>query len=140
MLRPLPEIFAFLISVFPVRSTSFSSPKSSTKIKWRGCSSVGRASHRHAADAGSIPRFSLIQLSVQTLLQCPHTTVCNRMQYHMCARYRSRCPCWNSLEYGSTKIASMHRRLGSTTLWQLAFPEKETRSSRGRNPIGTKLL
>ena len=38
----------------------------------RGCSSVGRASDRHAADAGSIPRcgkgfFSHRQLSVQTL-------------------------------------------------------------------------
>ena len=41
-----------------------------------GCSSVGRASDRHAADAGSIPRcgkrfFSQSQLSVQILLRCP---------------------------------------------------------------------
>ena len=42
----------------------------------RGCSSVGRASDRHAAGAGSILRcgkgfFSQSQLSMQTLLQCP---------------------------------------------------------------------
>ena len=42
-----------------------------------GCSSVGTASDRHVADVGSIPRcgkglFSQSQLSVQTLLQCPH--------------------------------------------------------------------
>ena len=39
-----------------------------------GCNSVGRASDRHAADAGSIPRcgkefVSQSQLSVQTLLR-----------------------------------------------------------------------
>ena len=44
----------------------------------------GRASDRHAADAGSIPRcgegfFSRSQLSVQTLLRCPYTPVRNRM-------------------------------------------------------------
>ena len=44
----------------------------------RGCSSVGRASNRHAAEAGSIPRggkrfFSQSQLSMQSLLRCPYT-------------------------------------------------------------------
>ena len=44
-------------------------------VGW-GCSSVGRASDRHAADAESIPRcgkgfFSQSQLSVKTLLRCP---------------------------------------------------------------------
>ena len=48
------------------------------------CRSVGEASDRHAADAGSIPRcgkefFSQSQLSVQTLLRCPYTPVCSRM-------------------------------------------------------------
>ena len=41
-----------------------------------GCSSVGRASDWHAADAGSIPRcgkgfFSQSQLCVLTLIRCP---------------------------------------------------------------------
>ena len=42
-----------------------------------------RASDRHAADAGSIPRcgkgFSSRQLSVRTLCRCPHPPVCHRM-------------------------------------------------------------
>ena len=46
-----------------------------------GCSSVGRASDRHATDSGSIPRcgrgfFSQGELSVQTLLRCPCTPSC----------------------------------------------------------------
>ena len=49
-----------------------------------GCSSIGRASDRHAAGAGSIPRCgegfsSQSQLSVQTLLRCPYTP---RVQSH----------------------------------------------------------
>ena len=49
-----------------------------------GSSSVGTTSSRHAAEAGSIPRcgmrfFSKRQLSVQTLLRCPYTPVCNRV-------------------------------------------------------------
>ena len=49
-----------------------------------GCSSVPKASDRHAADAGSIPRcgkgfFSQRQLSVQALLRCPYTP---RVQSH----------------------------------------------------------
>ena len=56
-----------------------------------GCSSVDRASDRHAADVGTIPRcgkgfFSQSQLSVQTLFRCPYTPVCNRMHLHLCAR------------------------------------------------------
>ena len=44
-----------------------------------------RASDRHAADAGSIPRcgkgfFSLSQLSVQTLFRYPYIPVCNRLR------------------------------------------------------------
>ena len=47
--------------------------------EWRGCGSVGRASDRHTADAGSIPWcgkafFSQSPLSVQTLLRCPQTS------------------------------------------------------------------
>ena len=53
------------------------------KSMYRGCSSVGRASNRHAADAGSIPMcgkgfLSQTQLPVHTLLRCPYTLVCNR--------------------------------------------------------------
>ena len=55
-----------------------------------GCSLVGRASDRHAADPGSIPRcgmgfFSQSQLSVQTLLRCMYTPVRNRMYLQMCS-------------------------------------------------------
>ena len=62
---------------------------------------MGSASDRHAAEAGSIPRcgkgfFSQSQLAVQTL------------------------PVVN----GNTKTPSMHRRLGSATLSQLAFPRE----------------
>ena len=43
-----------------------------------------RASDRHAADTGSIPRCgtgfsSQSQLSMQTFFRCPYTSVCNRM-------------------------------------------------------------
>ena len=48
----------------------------------------------------------------------------NRMHLHLCARERSRRPCQSSLDYGHTKTPSMHRRLGSATLSQLAFPGK----------------
>ena len=54
-------------------------PRSSQRVE---CSSVGRASDQHAADASSIPRcdkgfFSQSQLSVQTLVRCPYTPVYN---------------------------------------------------------------
>ena len=95
-------------------------------IGW-GCISVGRASDLHVADAGLIPRcgkgfFSQSQLAVQTLLRCPYTPVCNRMHLHLCARYRPRSPCQSSVDYGNTKTPSMHCRLGSAILSQLAFP------------------
>ena len=52
-------------------------------IRGWGCSSVGRASDRHAADGDSIPRcgkgvFFPSKLSLQTLWRCPHNAVCNR--------------------------------------------------------------
>ena len=60
-------------------------------VAWWRCSSVGRAWDGHVVDAGSIPRcgkgfFSQIQLSVQTLSQCPYTPVWNHMRLHLCAR------------------------------------------------------
>ena len=66
---------ALLCSVRPANRQSWNSV-SSIKLKW-GCSSVGKALDRHAADAGSIPRcgkgfFSRSQLSLQTLLRFHH--------------------------------------------------------------------
>ena len=72
-----------------------------------------RASDHHAADAGSIPRsgkglFSQSQLSVQTLLR---VSVHPSVQSH-------------AVDYGNTKAPSMHSRLGSATLSQLALPRE----------------
>ena len=58
------------------------------KIVW-GCSSVGRASDLHAADAGLIPGYGYFfksHLSVQTLLRCPYTPVCTGI--NICARVK----------------------------------------------------
>ena len=87
------------------------------KIGW-GCSSVGRASDRHVANAGSIPRcsegfFSQSQLSVHILLRFLHTPVCNSMHRHLSARERSCSPCQSSAD---CETPSKHRRLGSVTL------------------------
>ena len=62
------------------------------KYKEWGRSSVGRASNRHAADAGSIPRctrgvFSQSQHSVQTLLRCPYTP-CAIACIYLCAQIK----------------------------------------------------
>ena len=48
--------------------------------------------------------------------------VCNRVHSHLCARSRSRSPCKSSFDYGNTKTPNKHRRLGSATRSQLAFP------------------
>ena len=52
-----------------------------------------RASDRHAADAGSIPRcgkgsYSQSQLSVQTLLRCPYTPACAIACIYICAHVK----------------------------------------------------
>ena len=44
------------------------------------------------------------------------------MHLHLCAHQRSCSPCQSLVDYGNTKTPSMHRRLGSVTLSQLAFP------------------
>ena len=116
-------------------------PRSALVRGW-GCSSVGRASDQHAAEASLIPRcgkgfFSQSQLSVQTLLRCPYTPVCNRMHLHLCARQRTLSPGQSSVDYGNIQTPSMRRRLGNTTLSRLAFPEEATRIFYGRNPSGT---
>ena len=71
---------------------------------------------------GGARDFSPSQLSVQTLLWCPYTPMCSHMYLHLCACWRSCSPCQSSVDYGNTKIPSMHLRLGSATLSQLAFP------------------
>ena len=65
------------------------------------------------------PRVNFLE---KTLLRCPYTPVCNCMHRHRCARSRSCSPCQISVDYGHTETPSMHRRLGSATLSQLAFP------------------
>ena len=74
------------VSLFSERPSYFGSCRACYRGWSWGCSSVGRASERHAAGTGSIPRcgkgfffFFQSQLSVQTLLRCPYTLVCNRM-------------------------------------------------------------
>ena len=47
-------------------------------------------------------------------------------------------PCQSSMDYGSTETSSMHRRLVSATLSQLAFPGgKQPRIPHGKIPFGT---
>ena len=58
-----------------------------------GCSSVGRASGWHAADAGLIPQcgkgfFSQGQLSVKALLTCAHTPPCAIACIYICAHVK----------------------------------------------------
>ena len=72
----------FLTSTKSCRSSLMNKEEMGER-KVRGCSSVGRASDRHAVDAGSMTRcgkgfFSQSQLSVQTVLRCPDIPVCNR--------------------------------------------------------------
>ena len=110
---------------------------------WWGCSSVGRVSDRHAAGAGSISRcskgfFSQSQLSVQTLLR---VSVHPRVQSHALtsvSTLKTSCgPCQSSVDYGNTKTPSMHSRLGSATLSQLAFSEeKQPEFPIGEIPLG----
>ena len=67
----------------------------SQESRERGCSSVGRTSNRHAAEAGSIPRcgngfFSQSQLSVQIFFGCPHSP---RVQSYAFTSVRCSCGC-----------------------------------------------
>ena len=92
-----------------------------------GCSSVGRASDRHATDAGSTPHygkgfFSQSPFSADSLTVSVHSSV----QSHAFIFVRtSLSPCQSSVDYGNTKTPSMHRRLGGVTLSQLAFLGKK---------------
>ena len=101
-------------------------PLSEDRHRGWGCSSVGRASDRHVANAGSIPRcgkgfFSQSAFSADSLTVFVHP----RVQSHAftsgtCSRSRS--PCQKSVDYENTETPNMHPRLGSATLLQLAFP------------------
>ena len=88
-----------------------------------------RASDRHAADAGSIPRrgkgfFSQSQLSVQTLLRV-RTTACAIACINICAHVKDPVvPVRVRWIMETLKTPSMRRRLGTTTLSQLASPEE----------------
>ena len=87
-----------------------------------------RASDRQAADAGSIPWccmgfFSQSQLSVQTLLHVSVHPPCENACVNICAHVKDtvvHVRIWWIVE--TLKTSSMHSRLGSATLLQLAFP------------------
>ena len=93
------------------------------------CSTDGSALDSHSADAGSIPRCSRefssqSQLSVQTLLWCPYHP-------HMQSRASTSMHTKDDVDHvrgqwimGNTKASSMHHRLGSMTLSELAFPRE----------------
>ena len=57
---------------------------------------------------------------MQTLLRVSVHPMCTHE--HLCARKRSCSPCQSSVDYGNNKTPSMHWRLGSAALSQLAFP------------------
>ena len=93
-----------------------------------GCSSVRRASDRHAADAGSIPRcgegfFFQSQLSVYTLLRVSVQPPCAVACMNICAHVKD--PVVHVRVrwiMGTLKTPSMHLRLGSATLSHPAYP------------------
>ena len=116
--------------------------KSLSILKWSkhelmawGCSSVGRASDRHAADAGSNP----CQLAVQTLLRCPYTPVRNSIAcIYICTHVKD--PVVNVRVRWTMEIL---QHPACTLGWiarlcrRWLSPGKATRISHGRNPIGT---
>ena len=115
-----------------------------------GCSSVGRASDWHPADAGLIPRcgkgfFSLNQLSVQTLLRCPHAPApCAVTCVYICAHVKDpvvHVRVWWIMETPKKKKKKNHPACSVGWVAQLCrswlSPAKATRISHGRNPIET---
>ena len=98
-----------------------------------GCSSVGRASYRHAADAGSIPRcgkglFSQSQFSLQTsLMVSVQPGVQSQASTFLRKSVKDRVVHVSSVDYGNTETYSMHHRLGSATLSQLLSSGKAVR-------------
>ena len=115
-----------------------------TAPRGSGCSSVGRASDRHAARAGWIPRcdtglfFSHCQLPVQTFSWCPYNP---RVQPHALTSVRTvKDPVvhvkvrWimETLKHSACSVVWVARLCRS---WFSVG--KATRISRGRNPNGT---
>ena len=94
---------------------------------WR-CSSVRRASDRHVANAGSILRCGKGFFPTDSTLSadsrgCICTTPCPVACINIFVYGKKSCsPCQSSVDYGNTKTPRMHRRLGSGTTSQLAFP------------------
>ena len=100
-----------------------------TRSGW-GCSSVGRASDRHATDARFDSPVRQRDFSPRVNFQCrlyygvrtpPYAIACINICAHVkgpVVHVRS------SVDYGNTKTPSMHLRLGDVTLPQLAFPEE----------------
>ena len=94
-----------------------------------GCISAGRAPHRHAAEAGSIPRCGKGFFSSRVNFQCRlsygvRTSVCAATCINICAHVKD--PAVTSEFGGKTKTPSMHR------VSQLACPRKAIRFSPGR--------
>ena len=90
------------------------------------CSSVGRSSDRHVADAGSIPQCGKGFFSQSTFsADSPTVSVHPRVQSHAFTSVRTiRIPLSTSDFGGLWKHKNtpvMHRMLGSATLSQLAF-------------------
>ena len=98
-----------------------------------------RASDRHAADAGSIPRcgkgfFSHGQLSVQTVLRVSVHPPCAIACINVCAHVKD--PVVH-VRFRWILETHKHRRLGSATLSQLAFPGKSNPNFPCEKSIGT---
>ena len=97
------------LEIFVIRSPSFESTKN-TKKGWDAAQLV-TASDRHAADAGSMPRYdkgfsSQSQLSVQRVRNPPPPP-------HVCKSHAltsSSDPCQSSVDYGGTNIPSTHHK------------------------------
>ena len=93
-----------------------------TQLLWDGvgwgCSSAGRASDRHAAEARLITCKGRLSLSYGVRTSSCATVcinICSLVKYPV-VHVRE------FVDYGSTKTPRMRRRSGSATLSQLAFP------------------
>ena len=82
---------------------------------------------RLAADAGSIPRCGKRFLSQSTFsahsIMCAQTPTCSIACINICAHVKGHeIHVKSSMDYRNTKTPRKHRRLGSATLSQIAFP------------------
>ena len=109
---------------------------------WWGCSSVGRSSDRHSAEAVSIPQcgkgfFSQSQLSMQTLLwfrKPPCATACINICTHVKDPVVHVRVQWimETLKHPASTVSWVPRLCRS---W--LSPGKATQIASGRNPSGT---